>query len=316
MNIYFKNFLRVIAMLFLLLIILSLSYFKKDIPVAILIKKYATAESKFMPLMGMQVHYRDEGNGADSIPVVLIHGTSSSLLTWDSCAKLLRPTHRVIRFDLPAFALTGPNPERDYSMGYYNKFLDSFLNKLQVNQCMIVGSSLGGGIAWHFAFNHPEKVKKLILVDASGFIPTKQPKSAIGFKIAQTPVVNNIMKWITPKFVIKQSLQDVYGDKSKVTFKLEDLYFDMTIREGNRTALIDRMKIGFMLDESAKIQQINIPTLIIWGDKDQLIPVECAYRFQKSINNSALSIMKGIGHVPMEESPSVFTERLLLFINK
>lgn len=316
MNRFLKYSIRIIAIIMLAIIVTAISYYQKDIPVDTLIKKYGSADSRFMPLMGMNVHYRDEGNQLDSTPIILIHGTASSLFTWDSSVLILKENHRVIRFDLPAFALTGPNPEKDYSMEYYNHFVDSFLIKLNIHQCILVGNSLGGTIAWRYSLLHPEKVAKLVLVDAGGMLPAMPPKGSTGFKIAQMPVFSSIVKYITPKILVIKSLRETYGDPSKVKDWQGSLYFDMLLREGNREALVDRLKFNFLLDETAKIMQIKTPTLIVWGDKDQLIPVENAYRFNKVIANSELEVMKGIGHIPMEESPTEFANRVRMFIDK
>lgn len=317
MNRFLKYSIRIIAFIMLAMAITAISYYQKDIPVDTLIKKYGNADSRFMPLMGMQVHYRDEGNQADSTPILLIHGTAASLFTWDSSVIILKEKHRVIRFDLPAFALTGPNPEKDYSMEYYSHFVDSFLIKLNIHQCILIGNSLGGNIAWRYTLLHPEKVAKLILIDASGgILPSVQPKGSTGFKIAQMPVFSSIIKYITPKYLVIKSLHEAYGDPSKVKDWQENRYFDMLIREGNREALVERLKFSFLLDETAKIMQIKTPTLIIWGDKDQLIPVENAYRFNKVIANSELEVMKGVGHIPMEEAPTAFAQRVSMFIDK
>ena len=316
MNRFFKYLKRISLLILILITILVIYYYQKDIPVNTLVKKYCNSESRFIPLMGMQVHYRDEGNSLDSIPVVLIHGTASSLFTWDSVTSILKDKKRIIRFDLPAFALTGPNPEKDYSIDYYCKFVDSFLLRLNIHQCILIGNSLGGNIAWQYALIHPEKVTKMVLVDAAGILPSVQPKGAIGFKIAQIPVLRNIVKYITPKALVIKSLHQAYGDPSKVNTWQENRYFDLLIREGNREALIDRFKNNMYEDQTAKIMQIKTPTLIIWGDQDQLIPVENAHTFNKVIKNSELDILKGVGHVPMEESPTLFAQKVALFIAK
>ncbi|HQR94619.1 MAG TPA: alpha/beta hydrolase, partial [Sediminibacterium sp.] len=297
------------------LFLIGVVFYKKDIPVENLKQLYANTSSQFIPLMGMNVHYRDEGNSTDSIPIVLIHGTSSSLLTWDSVVDNLKDKHRIIRMDLPAFGLTGPNPFKDYSFDYYTHFVDSFLLKLSVNKCIIIGNSLGGGIAWHYALAYPQKVAKLVLVDASGFSSLSKSKGALGFKIAQTPVLNQIVKFVTPRFLVRKSLEDVYADDSRISDSLVDIYFKMTLREGNRSALIDRMRAGFQ-NESEKIATLKTPTLIIWGEEDQLIPIEHAYRFQKAIPNSQLSVFKSVGHVPMEEAPKQFSTTLTNFLNQ
>jgi pimeloyl-ACP methyl ester carboxylesterase len=169
MRLLYKWLGRILLSMLIITLLLIAYFFKSDISVEILQKKYATTHSHFLPLMGMQVHYRDEGNSADTLPIVLLHGTSSSLLTWDSVTEALIANHRVIRFDLPGYGLTGPNPNRVYDFDYYNQFVDSFLITLGVKHCILAGNSLGGGIAWHYALAHPEKIDRLILVDASGF---------------------------------------------------------------------------------------------------------------------------------------------------
>ena len=310
-----KILLAIFALFLCMLLLIGVVFYRKDIPLENLKLRYANSSSQFLPLMGMNVHFRDEGNKQDSIPLIFIHGTSSSLLTWDSVVDQLKDKHRIIRMDLPAFGLTGPNPIKDYSFDFYTQFIDSFLQKLQVNKCIVIGNSLGGGIAWHYALAFPKKVAKLVLVDASGFSNLKKSKGAIGFKIAQTPVLNQIVKFVTPRFLVKKSLEDVYADDSRISDSLVDIYFDMTLREGNRSALIDRMRFGFQND-SAKIVAIKTPTLIIWGDADQLIPVEQAYLFQKAIPNSQLSVFKSVGHVPMEESPKQFSAVLSQYLNQ
>jgi len=130
-----RKILRTVGLLLLflmsVLVIFSVVYYRRDIPVEELKAKYTNTESRFIHLMGMQVHYRDEGDVRDTVPLVLIHGTSSSLQTWDSLTAMLKSQKRVIRFDLPAFGLTGPNPEQDYSFGYYVRFVDSFLERVE-----------------------------------------------------------------------------------------------------------------------------------------------------------------------------------------
>ena len=189
---------------------------QKDIPRAQLKSKYAKNPSKFMPLMGMQVHYRDEGNKVDSMPVLLIHGTSSSLNTWDSLISYLPFNKRIIRLDMPAFGLTGPSPENKYSYTYYSDFLNAFLKELKVQQCIIAGNSLGGGIAWHFALDYPQEVAKLILIDASGY-PKINEKGSLGFKIASIPILNNLLLYVTPKSLVKKSLETVFVDQNLIT---------------------------------------------------------------------------------------------------
>ncbi len=126
----------------------------RDIPLNELKAKYTNAASSFIAVNGMDVHFRDEGDQADTIPIVLIHGTASSLHTFDTWADSLKQSNRVIRMDLPAYGLTGPFPDRNYSMTHYTAFLKDFLTALKIEQCVLAGNSLGGQIAWNGCKRH------------------------------------------------------------------------------------------------------------------------------------------------------------------
>lgn len=276
--------------------------------------KYANAESEFIEIEGMLVHYRDEGNPADSIPIVLIHGTGASLHTWNVWTEKLKKTHRVIRLDLPAYGLTGPNKNHDYSSKYYISFLHDFLRKLNVKSCYMAGNSLGGKITWDYALQYPNEINKMILIDAAGY-PSKKLGGALVFKLAQLPYIKHIFTKVTPKFIIEKSMLDVYGDDSKVNQQLIDQYHDMARREGNREAFVSRTKIKF--DENYKrISEIKTPTLLLWGELDNWITIDNAYQFQKDLPNDTLIIYKGVGHIPMEEIPVKTAEDALIFLEK
>ena len=287
--------------IFAIALVLFLIFFERDIPREKLKKIYTNESSRFLPMMGMQVHYRDEGNMNDSIPIVLIHGMSASLNTWDSLVILMKGEKRLISLDLPAFGLTGPNPQNTYGTDYYESFLDSFLIKLNINQCIIAGNSMGGGIAWNYTADHPEKVNKLILINSAGF-QGKKGKGSLGFTIASMPVINNLLLYITPIFLVRKSLETIFVDQSKITDKLITRFHDLTICEGNRGAALSIFK-NRVNQNTDKVNTITTPTLIIWGENDELISVDNGYQFQKGIKGSKLEILKNTGHTPMEENP-------------
>ena len=262
---------------------------------------YADSSSRFLNIMGMRVHYRLEGNPADSTPLVLIHGTSSSLHTWDSIVPVLRKDRRILRMDLPGFGLTGPTPDRVYGLDRYHQFLDSLFDRLGIRSCIIGGNSLGGLIAWTYAVHDSSRVKGLVLIDAAGY-PRGKEEGNIGFKLAAMPGVGRVLSRFTPRILIRKSLEGSYGDPALVNEVLVDRYYDLLLREGNRVAMID-MFSSRRPAQHQQIASIRKPTLIIWGDKDRLIDVSNAYRFQQDLPGSRLLIIPGSGHVPMEESP-------------
>lgn len=308
--------LKILALSILLLVVLvSILFGRQDIPIEELKEKYAQPPSSFIQVNDLNVHYRDEGNPNDSIPIVLIHGTGSSLHTFDAWTEQLKEDFRVIRMDLPAYGLTGPFPHRNYSMDNYSQFIQDFLSELGITKCVIGGNSLGGGIAWNYTVQYPYMVDKLILIDASGY-PMTSTSVPIAFKMARIPVIKNIFTFITPRSVAKGSVENVYADKSKVTEELVDRYFELTLREGNRQAFVDRLSMPLESSDYSRISSIQQPTLILWGDKDELISPESAYRFQEDLPNDTLVILKDVGHVPMEESPDESLEAVLNFLRK
>ena len=258
--------------------------------------KYAAAPSQFMTLNGMKIHYRDEGAGT---PIVLIHGTGASLHTWNDWTKDLVKDYRVIRLDLPAYGLTGQDPQNRYSSKDYVDLLDAFLTELKVDQFHLVGNSLGGLISWLYASYHPEKVEKLVLLDPSGF-PFKNTPMVI--KMAKTPVLNNFIRYVTPRSFIEKNIQEVYYDPTLIKASTLDRYYDLTLYEGNRDAFIDRAFIE-REDYRDRLSLIKAPTLILWGENDAWIPVSDAPKFKAAIENAQVVIMPETGHVPMEEKP-------------
>ena len=221
--------------------------------------------------------------------------------------------------DLPAFGLTGPFLSRDYSISNYTTFLKEFLDSINIRQCILVGNSLGGEIAWRFALEEPLMAKKLILIDPGGY-PVISKSVPIAFKLAKIPILNKFLTYITPRFLVRASVENVYFDKSKVSDSLVNRYFELSLRKGNRNAIIDRLRVSTTLTNGTKtytsIKNIKKPTLIIWGSDDQLIPVENAYKFNNDITNSKLVVMQETGHVPMEEKPLESLKFTIDFLNK
>lgn len=274
-----------------------------DRPVAELKARWAAPPSVFVEVAGMSVHLRDEGPRDDQTPIVLLHGTSASLHTWEGWSRALTGKRRVIRFDLPGFGLTGPAPDNDYTIERYARFVLAMLDKLDVRRCTLAGNSFGGHVAWVIALVAPERVERLILVDAGGY--RQEPASVpIGFRIARLPVVNRVAQFVLPRGIIAASLRNVYGDPGKVTPELVDLYYAIAVREGNRRALGQRFVQAPPGALAERIPEIKQPTLILWGGRDRLIPPANAERFRRDIVGSRLVLFSHLGHVPQEEDPT------------
>jgi len=289
------------AMVLLVVALLAISW-APDRPVTELQARWALPPSTFVEVEGLQVHLRDEGLRDDAVPVVLLHGTSASLHTWEGWLPALKNEHRVISLDLPGFGLTGPMADGDYRMSHYVQFLTAVLDKLGVQKAVLVGNSFGGRLAWEMAVAHPDRVEKLVLVDAAGY-PTPSVSMPIGFRIAQIPVLNKVMEVILPRRMVESSVRNVYGNPDKVSSALVNRYYDLMLRAGNRAALVERFRQAPSGEGFKAIATLKLPTLILWGGSDRLIPPANAERFHRDIPGSQLVILPGLGHVPHEEDP-------------
>lgn len=263
-------------------------------------KKYHISDNDFITIDGTRVHYRDEGAGP---PLLLLHGICASLFTWDGWNEHLKDKYRVIRLDVPGWGLTGSVGKDAYDIEKMCIFLEKFLAELKIDSCYIAGNSLGGYFAWNYALRHPEQVKKMILLDPVAY-PQKVPWFISAAKI---PVVRAFPKMMMPKFLISMNVKAVYSDDSKITNELVDLYFDMSMREGNRSSYIDIFR--FMAKHCQKeslstgICDIQTETLLMYGRDDKWISPEQGKLWKKDLPGVRQVVYDGVGHVPMEELP-------------
>jgi pimeloyl-ACP methyl ester carboxylesterase len=278
--------------------------------------RWAPAPSTFLAIDGMQVHLRDEGPRDDPRPILLLHGTSDSLHTWDGWVPpLVASGRRVIRVDMPGFGLTGPFPDGDHRLAAYPRFLSHLLDALAVRRVVVVGNSFGGQVALELALAEPARVERLVLVDALAYPRTAQG-APIGFIVASVPVLNRVMDYVLPRSLVEASVRSVYGDPSKVTPALVDRYYELALREGNRAALRDR--IADLPDEAyaQRVRRLGLPVLLLWGGRDRLIPIDNADRFLADIAGSRLVTFPLLGHVPQQEDPMASVAPVLAFLQE
>ena len=265
-----------------------------------LIQKYTTRDSRFLVFDDTLIHYRDEGN-SDGFPLLLLHGAFSSLHTYNGWVKELKQDFRIIRIDLPGFGLTGPNQRGEvHGMIMYKRCILTVLDRLKVEKCHIAGSSLGGWVSWEFAADYPERIAKMILIGAAGFL--EQKNIPLPFKMARTPFASTVGRFAIHRKVMEQFIQQVYFDKNKITEALIDRYYDLFTQEGNMSVFFE-MANSKVQEETDKLEGIAAETLLMWGKYDTWIPVESVYRFHRRLPHSSIIIYDNCGHLPMEELP-------------
>jgi pimeloyl-ACP methyl ester carboxylesterase len=279
--------------------------------------KYGSASSRFIDIgNGLKIHTRDEGNPKGPV-LLLVHGSNSSLHTWEPWVERLGGDYRIISIDLPGHGLTGANPTRDYHYASFVAVVDKLMTAIQVPKFAIAGNSMGGGVAWQYALKHPDRVTAIGLIDAAGAPRWEATTVPIGFRLARTPVIKDVMRYITPRSVVASSLKSSVSKKEIVTDAMIDRYWELLLFPGNRQATIDRFALRHNVEPASKLSlaAIRAPTLVMWGEEDGLIPVSSAQWFVSAIKDAKLVIYPGVGHIPMEEIPGQSAADMKAFLD-
>jgi pimeloyl-ACP methyl ester carboxylesterase len=302
--------LSLLAILFLLILC-----YRSDIPLNQLLEKYSDSSSQFIEIDGVNFHVKIKGQGT---PIFLIHGSFSSLHTWEEWEKELSKSYMTISVDLPGHGLTGPDPMENYSTEDFANQLFNMADHLDIDKFHLAGNSMGGGVSLMMASSRPERILSLNLVNSSG-----APKNKVSnnnsqrpwiFKLAEVPYISSILLKCTPRFLFKLNLKQVFADQDKITPSLIDRYYQLMLREGNRVATLQRLKKKS--SSSVNYENIKMPVLIMWGENDNWISVNNAYTLEKVLPNSELIVFKNAGHVPMEEIPTQTVAEYLFFLGK
>jgi pimeloyl-ACP methyl ester carboxylesterase len=278
-----------------------------DRAVETLVGRWAPPPSELIDLGGQLVHFRDEGPKSDPNPIVLLHGLSASLHTWEPWAKALRGQRRVISIDLPGAGLTGPytgaRAGQPYTLENDSRFVLDVLKHLGVQRFVVVGNSLGGAIAWHLAQAEPQRVTQLVLVDALAY-PLSLDGMPLAWRLTRLPVLGATSEYLLPRPLVLQGLRSAYANPAQITEALVDRYYELALRTGNRVALRQRLRAYDPDTGPAHLTGISTPTLVLWGARDQLIPVSHARRLAADIPGARLVVWDDLGHVPQEEDPA------------
>jgi pimeloyl-ACP methyl ester carboxylesterase len=279
-----------------------------DIPYPTLEARYATPASRFIDLPGgLHVHYRDEGNPNGPV-LLLVHGYSASAADWDAWASRLGDAYRIIAIDLPGHGLTRTPKGYKASTDGFVETVEALATRLALPKFVIAGNSMGGGVAWNYALAHPDRVSGLVLVDSVGWPPRprradEDKKGALIFKLLSNPVSRQIIKNLDNRSFAKQGLESAFIDKSLVSPALVDRYTDLSRAPGHRDILLEIEQAPHNVATPERLAAIHVPTLIMFGEQDHLIPAEDGKTFADAIPGSTLILYPGVGHVPMEQIP-------------
>ena len=296
-----------------ILVIFIFSGIHLDIPREELEEKYATGSSQFLDLYdGTRIHFRDEGN-AKNPTVILLHGFNGSLLNFDRLVPLLVEDYRLVSIDLPGFGLTGAIPSADYSTESFIDTVTTLTTHLGIEKFSIAGNSMGGGVAWRYALNNPRKVESLILIASSGVMTEEDSRkfaerkenSPIVWRLMNSNILKRFLNYYTPKFFATQGLKVSVYDQKLANIEHAMQFHDLVLLEGSRNAILS-MSMGSRskMHGPESLSRIEAPTLVIHGDKDNIIPIERSQVFEEYIDNVEVKIYSQIGHLPMYEDPN------------
>lgn len=265
--------------------------------------KYSNAASRFVELApGTTIHVRDEGP-AQAPVIMLLHGSNASLQTWEPWVERLKGRYRVVSLDFPAHGLTGPSADGDYTGAAYVEIVEGVRAKLGIERMVLGGNSMGGGVAWRYAVKYPDRLAGLVLVDASGQPQPQGSTPPLGFYLARVPVVRDILASVTPRWIIDRSLRQSVSVGEIVDDAMIDRYWELLLYPGNRQATLDRFSQYGEPPNGDLLRTLEVPTVVLWGREDKLIPLSVAGWFAERLPNARVTVLDGVGHIPMEEAP-------------
>jgi pimeloyl-ACP methyl ester carboxylesterase len=280
----------------LLLGLLFLWWTNRDLPAAQLDSLYGGSDLRRLNVDGVDLAYRVQGEGP---PLVLIHSHFYTMRQWQPWVEELAGDFTLIRFDLTSHGLTGPDPSGDYSRKRGAQLITGLLDHLGIERASIAGSSTGGALAWYYAAHFPERVDRLILLNAAGL-----PGATNKWMEMELPDWFGYVLYLLPEGLFKAFLQAPVVDKSLITEEQVREFHLMYRREGNRMAEFERMRAWDRRDISEDLAAIRAPTLVMWGEQNPQLPVSQAAGFVDRLINAERveqRIYPGIGHViPLE----------------
>lgn len=284
-----------------------------DKPRAELEARYAAPPSEFTEVMGLRLHLRDSDPGGHTgrPALLMLHGFGGSLHSFEPWAQALAATHRVIRIDLPGAGLTGADPSGDYSDERGIALLAALLSQRGIAQATVLGHSMGGRLAWRFAAAEPARVSRLVLVAPDGFA---SPGFDYG-KPVEMGVAARLLPQVLPRAVLRWSLAPAYAEPERVmTEALVTRYHELLLAPGVRPAILARLAQLNLLPPAPLLRSIQAPTLLLWGEQDQMIPLANAQDYLQALPHARLVRLPGVGHVPHEEAPEAGLAALQAFL--
>jgi pimeloyl-ACP methyl ester carboxylesterase len=267
---------------------------------------------KSVAVNGTRVNYVEMGAGP---PLVFVHGLAGCWQNWLENIPHFARTHRVVAVDLPGFG-ESELPNEDISIPGYGRFVDAFLGAVGVERGAIVGNSMGGFISAEVALNHPGRVEKLVLVSAAGLVTVTPGRLSLAKRVAPyfhlvgARTVGRREHWVRRRGMRRMFL---YGVATHPDLLQPELCFEIASGAG-KDGFLDAFAAVLDYDFRDRLSDVEVPTLIVWGRQDKIVPVGGAHEYERLIAGSRKEIFEDTGHVPMIERPHRFNALLEEFL--
>ena len=264
-------------------------------------------------VVGARANYVERGEGP---PLVLVHGLSGAWQNWLEQIPRLSRTHRVIAVDLPGFGAS-PMPPWPISIGAYGTFVRDFCERVGVSRCALVGNSMGGFIATEVAISDPGRVEKLVLVSAAGITWAKarrEPAAVLARmgRAAGPYFLKFQLSGIRRPRIRQGAFGGIFFDPNGLR---RELLWENIVPALRSPGYYDAMTTLVGYDIRHRLEEIEVPTLIVWGRNDRVVPVPAALAYKRRIgDNAQVEIFDRCGHVPQIERPTRFNRVLEEFL--
>ena len=273
-----------------------------------------TPNSKYYDWRDLQIHYTEAGQGEESI--LMLHGFGGSHKNFRDFSLALEDDYRVIAIDLPAFGLSSvPSQDipNDELFAMYQSFIEDAVVALELEKYHLVGNSMGGWISWDYALKQDTNLLSLTLLNSAGFGMDKVKGKISGWMTGSFSKA--VLKKGVPYSIPESNAKRCLWDDAKMSNEMVQQNYYMINKEGTFPFML-KMIESPVLPDTAALANISVPTLILWGDADEVISVENATKFQKAILKSELKIYKDCGHIPQVEYPNKVAADWQSFVRK
>ncbi|MCU0514793.1 MAG: alpha/beta hydrolase [Anaerolineae bacterium] len=272
-------------------------------------------DGDFITLDGVRMYVEDKGPPA-APALVLVHGLFGSTESWrDNVPALVAAGYRVIAFDRPGFGLSDKPAEFNYAVTHQADVLATLLDVLLLENAVIIGHSAGGNVAAHFALRHPQRLTRLVLVDAA--VLAGGPPPFVGRLVGLPPV----WRWgqvglnaLFTRATLENALRGFYADASFMTAADYDTYWRAFQTPGWDVGLLGLTRDAVPNLTAAQIAGISTPTLLLWGEQDATTPLAQGEALARYLPDSTLVVLPGVAHQPFEENPAAFNAALLDYL--